>query len=137
MPEADSSQFKFPHQIHLGLNAAGVFEPDLMPAPGAVPVVEVGGLGGFIKEDLGVVLHSDVDGAHIGNHGGGGGGADNPVIAVVGNAHEDLAGGDFGHGILEYPAHLVVGSHRLGLTIAVAPFISPIIYETNSIKIIL
>ena len=94
-----------------------------MPASGVIPVVEVGGFGSFIKEDLGVVLHSDVDGAHIGNHGGGGVGADNPVIAVVGNSQADLFRWYFRQGVLYYTSDHIDRGHGHGRALAVSPLI--------------
>ena len=46
-----------------------------------------------------------------------------PVVAVIGDAQQDLGRGQLRHGVIQNRPHIGQQRHRYGRTIGVAPFI--------------
>lgn len=126
VPEARAPESVLRDQAQLGVHAAGVLEPDLVDGAGIVGVVEEGGLGGLVVLDGDVVLHRQLDGPLVGDGLGPGDALDEgegPVVAVVGDAQEDLLRRDLRDGVVQHRPDTGEGGHRHGRTGGIAPLV--------------
>ena len=94
IPHANTIQAVVQGQPDLGLDGPGVLEPDLVLRAPVVHVAEPGGLGLFVVPDGGAAVPGQPDGLYIVQRPGPAPLAvgQGPVIAVVGDPEEKLAG---------------------------------------------
>lgn len=124
-PEAYAAKAKLVHQLIVGAQASPVIKPHHVPGFVLIFIIEVWRLGLLVKMNLDIVRFCKFarlpkrNGArssalHIGQC---------PVIAVIGQAHEDLFRFYRLGGIFEHPTHLADGRYCHRRPIDVPPFI--------------
>ena len=137
VPVARAVETVFRDQGQLGLDAAGVLEPDLVLPALPVRVAEPRGLGGLVVLDGGVVAKGQLDGVLVGDGGGAALPLDEgqgPVVAVVGHPQPELARGDLGKGVLHHPADVGQRGDGHGRAVGVAPLVWMVYLNTQAEK---
>ena len=135
-PDAEPGEAVFSDELQPRPDAARVLEPDDVPLPRRVGVVEPRGLSRRVVFDLRPARNRQLQSPGVGEHpcrrpllpG------QRPVVGVVGKAHQDLPRGHDGHGIVQHPPYPIDRRNRLRRAVGIAPLISLDVSRTQSKK---